>query len=144
MKNTNKVFLSFITFLIFSSITVAQVIESEAKATAKTFFEICKKNDFKKSATILAYVGADKQRLYKDFYNPNNPDEYKEVKRICKKINATLLISDSYDFGKFKDRKINGKNVQYLEVKFVSGSQKIRRKIFFIKINKKVAIFDYN
>ena len=144
MKKKTKFYLTIITVLIFSSIAFAQVVEKEAKAVTESFFTFCKKNDFKESAKFLAYVGSDNSRLYHDFYNSSNPDEFKEVKRICKKINATLLISDSYNFGKFGDRKINGKKIQYLEVEFVSGSQKIRRKVFFIKIKDKVAIFDYS
>jgi hypothetical protein len=144
MKITTRAIFAFITILIFSSLAIAQVAEADAKKATESFFAFSKKNDFKGAAKLLAYVGADKSRLYEDNYNPNNPDEFKEVKRICKKINATLLISDSYNFGKFGDRKINGKDIQFLEVEFISGSQKIRRKVFFVKVKEQVAIFDYN
>ena len=132
----------FLVFILGNFIS-AQVLEVDAKKTTETFFELCKKNDFKSSANLLAYYGADKSRLYKDFYNSNNPDEFKEVKRICKKVNATLLISDSYSFGKFRNRTINGKKIQSLDVVFLSGTQKVKRKILFIKIKNSSAIFDY-
>jgi len=82
--------------------------------------------------------------LYSDFYNPNNPNELKEIKRICKKVTATLLISDSFSFGEFKDKIVNGVKLKSLDIQFLSGSQKIKRKIFFLQIDKKSAIFDYN
>ena len=136
--------LTLIFVFLVTSFSVAQVSVDEAKKTTESFFELCKKNDFQNSANVLAYSGADKARLYKDFYNASNPDEFKEVKRICKKVNATLLISDSYSFGKFRDRTINGKKLQTLEVQFLSGSQKIKRRILFVKIKGTAAIFDYN
>jgi len=141
---TRKNIITTLIFVLFgASLSFAQVSVDEAKTATEAFFELCKKNDYKSSAGVLAYTGADKSRLYKDFYNSNNPDEFKEVKRICKKANATLLISDSYKYGKFKNRTINGKKLQLLEVQFLSGSQKIKRKILFVNINNKAAIFDY-
>ncbi len=143
MKTKKNIFLTLMLVVISTTFVFAQVSEADAKKITESFFNLSKKNDIKNAAKLLAYCGADKSRLYKDFYNPNNPDEFKEVKRICKKVNATLLISDSYSFGKFRERTINGKKLKSLEVKFLSGTQKIRRKILFIKINGSTAIFDY-
>ncbi len=141
---TKKIFvLTIVLFLILGNFALAQVSEVDAKKTTESFFNLCKKNDYKNSAKLLAYYGADKSRLYKDFYNANNPDEFKEIKRICKKVNATLLISDSYKYGKFRTRTINGKKVQSLDVVFLSGTQKVKRKMLFISIKGSPAIFDY-
>ena len=105
-----KIFLILITtifsLLIVNSILLAQINEADAKNSIENFFTLCKKSDFKNAANILAYNGKDKSRIYKYFFNPNNPDEFKEVKRVCKKVTATLLISDSYSFGKFRDKII--------------------------------------
>ncbi|MDA3862034.1 MAG: hypothetical protein PF445_12500 [Melioribacteraceae bacterium] len=144
MTKLKIVIITLILLIFGTNFSLAQVTVDEAKKATESFFTLCKKNDFKNSAKILAYSGADKSRLYKDIYNANNPDEFKEVKRICKKVNATLLISDSYSFGKFRDRTIDGKKLQSLDVQFLSGSQKIRRKILFIKIKGVATIFDYN
>ncbi|MBU0473410.1 MAG: hypothetical protein KKF62_04545 [Bacteroidetes bacterium] len=141
----NELGISTLIFVLFLAVlSYGQVSEQEAKNTTELFFSLCKKNDFQNSAKVLAYYGADKARLYKDFFNPKNPDELKEVKRICKKVNATLLISDSFSFGQYSDQIVNGEKLKSLEVQFLSGSQKIKRKILFIKIEKAVAIFDYN
>lgn len=143
MKTVKRIFLTLILVVISTTFVFAQVSEADAKKMTESFFSFCKKNDVKSAAKLLAYYGADKSRLYKDFYNSNNPDEFKEVRRICKKVNATLLISDSYSYGKFRERTIAGKKLKALEVKFLSGTQKIKRKILFIKINGSTAIFDY-
>jgi len=143
MKHEKKL-LTLIFLFLLVSVSFSQVTEEEAKKSTDLFFSYCKVNDFQNSAKLLAYYGSDKLRLYKDFYNPNNPDELKEVKRICKKVTATLLISDSFSFGKFEDKEVNGVKLQSLDVQFLSGTQKIKRKILFIKIDKTVAIFDYN
>lgn len=130
--------------LLFSTSLFAQITEVKAKETVENFFALCKKNDFKNSANILAYYGDDKSRIYKDLFNSNNPDELKEVKRVCKKVTATLLISDSFSFGKFRDRVINKQKFKSLDVIFLSGKQKVKNKVLFIEINGKPAIFDYN
>ncbi len=53
MKNTTKVYLAFITILIFSSITIAQVVEDEAKAATKSLFTSCKKMTLKSLRNYL-------------------------------------------------------------------------------------------
>jgi hypothetical protein len=133
-------------FIIFFSanFSFAQLTQTEANATIENFFSLCKKGDFHNSAKLLIYFGQDKVRLYKDFFNPDNPDEFKEVKRICKKVNATLLISDSYTIGKLRKLKFNGETVQGVNVLFKSGKQKIRKRILLKKINDKTGILDYS
>ncbi len=143
MKHGKKL-LTLVFLFLLVGVSFSQVTEEEAKKSTDLFFSYCKANDFQNSAKLLAYYGADKLRLHKDFYNPNNPDELKEVKRICKKVTATLLISDSFSFGKIENKEVNGVKLQSLEVQFLSGTQKIKRKILFIKIDKTAAIFDYN
>jgi len=145
MKKRNSVLLILILSIFFTnSFLIAQVSEAEAKETIKSLFDSCKKNDFRASSNLLVYFGNDNSRVDKDFFNSNNPDELKEVKRICKKVNAILLISDSYSFGKFRDRIINGKKYQSLDVIFLSGKQKVKEKVLFTKINGKPAIFNFN
>jgi len=130
--------------LLMNTSLFAQITEAKAKETIENFFTLCKKSDFKNSSKLIAYYGEDKSRMYKDFFNPNNPDEFKEVKRVCKKVTATLLISDSYSFGKFRDRIIDKKKFKSLDVIFLSGKQKVKRKVLFLEINGKIAIFNYN
>jgi hypothetical protein len=144
MVKKRNMIVALIFCLFATNFLIAKVSIDDAKKATETFFELSKKNDFQNAAKLLAYYGADKSRLYNDFYNANNPDELNEVKRICKKVNATLLISDSYTFGKLRDKTINGKKLQTLEVQFLSGSQKIKRRILFIEIDGAPAIFDYN
>ncbi len=145
MKKKKLVLFTIVLSILLMNVSlVAQITEAKAKETVEKFFKLCKKNDFKNVSNLLAYYGEDKSRIYKDFFNPNNPDELKEVKRICKKVTATLLISDSYSFGKFRDRVIEKKKFKSLDVVFLSGKQKVKQKVLFIEINNKPAIFDYN
>ena len=136
--------VAIFSLLFVGSTSFAQISEAEAKKSIENFFALCKKSDFKNASNSLAYSGKDKSRIYKDFFNPNNPDEFKEVKRVCKKVTATLLISDSYSFGKFRDKTIDGKKFKSLDVVFLSGEQKVKQKVLLLEINGKAAIFDYN
>ncbi|MCK5456362.1 MAG: hypothetical protein KAI45_04490 [Melioribacteraceae bacterium] len=145
MKKNVFILITIILSLLFVSTSLfAQINEAKAKATVENFFTLCKKSDFKNASNLLAYNGKDKSRIYKDFFNPNNPDEFKEVKRVCKKVTATLLISDSYSFGKFRDRTIDKKKFKSLDVIFLSGKQKVKQKVLLIDVNGKTAIYDFN
>jgi hypothetical protein len=143
MKRSGLILIVLALFITSTNL-FGKITEFQAKETVEEFFKLCKRNDFKNSAKLLAYYGENKSRLYKDLFNPNNPDEFKEIKRICKKITATLMISDSYGFGKFRDRTIDGKKFKSLDVIFLSGKQKVKRKILFVEINGKPAIYYYN
>ena len=145
MKKNLLILIATLLSLIFVNSTIeAQISEANAKNTVENFFTFCKNNDFKNASTLLAYYGKDKARTYNDFFNPNNPDEFKEVKRVCKKVTATLLISDSYSFGKFRDKVIEEKKFKSLDVIFLSGKQKVKQKVLLLEINGKISIFDYN
>ncbi len=143
-KNILILITTLLSLLFVTSTLQAQISETSAKKTVENFFTLCKKSDFKNASNILAYYGKDKSRTYNDFFNPNNPDEFKEVKRVCKKVTATLLISDSYSFGKFRDKVIDGKKFKSLDVIFLSGKQKVKQKVLLLEINGKISIFDYN
>ena len=145
MKKNLLILIAIILSLLFVNSTLqAQISEVDAKNSVENFFTLCKKSDFKNASSLLAYNGKDESRIYKDFFNPNNPDEFKEVKRVCKKVTATLLISDSYSFGKFRDKIIEEMKFKSLDVIFLSGKQKVKQKVLLLEINGKIAIFDYN
>ena len=143
-KNLLILFATILALLFVSSNLHGQTGEVKAKETVENFFSLCKKNDFANASNILAYYGKDKSRTYKDFFNPNNPDEFKEVKRVCKKVTATLLISDSHSFGKFRDKVIDENKFKSLDVIFLSGEQKVKQKVLLLEINGKISIFNYN
>ena len=144
INNKKRIVFSLFALIFAANIMSAQITQKEAESTIEKFFSLCKKGDFHNSAGLLVYSGQDKTRSYKDFFNPNNPDEFKEVKRICKKVNATLLISDSYNFGKLRTVKFYDKTVQSLDVFFKSGKQKMRKRILLAKVKDKTGILSYN
>lgn len=143
-KNLLILITTTLSLLFVSSTLYAQISEVSAKKTVDNFFTLCKKSDFESASNLLAYYGKDDSRTYKDVFNPNNPDEFKEVKRVCKKVTATLLISDSYSFGKFRDKVIEGKKFKSLDVIFLSGKQKVKQKVLLLEINGQITIFDYH
>ena len=145
MKKKLLILITITLSLLFVNSTLfAQINEAKAKETVENFFTLCKQSNFKNASNLLAYYGKDKSRIYNDYFNANNPDEFKEVKRVCKKVTATLLISDSYSFGKLRDKLIEGKKFKSLDIIFLSGKQKVKQKVLLLEINGKIAIFDYN
>ncbi len=119
----------------------AQIDKQSAINVANQLFNSCKKNNYRSTADILAYHGSDETRLFKDTYNYSNPQEAAEVKRFCKRMKAMIEISDSYEFGSFRSRKMHGHEVKSLDVIFKSGNQKIKNKLIFIAIKGKPVIY---
>jgi len=140
MKKYISIFVMVSAF-IGSNIINAQVDKQSAIKVANQLFNACKNNDYRSTADILAYHGSDEARLYKDTYNYTNSQEASEVKRFCRRMKAMVEISDSYEFGSFKTRKVHGHEVKSLDVIFKSGNQKIKNKLIFIAINGKPVIY---
>jgi len=140
MKKYISIFVMIFTFIGFNAIN-AQIDKQSAINVANQLFNSCKKNDYRSSASILAYHGSDEARLYKDTYNYSNPQEASEVKRFCNRMKAMVEISDSYEFGSFRTRKMHGHEMKSLDVIFKSGNQKIKNRLIFIAIKGKPVIY---
>lgn len=132
--------ISIVVFGLNSSF--GQVNEESAKEIANKLFNMCLKENYSSASNLLAYHGSDESRLYKDTYTYSNSTEAAEVKRLCNRIKAMIEISDSYDFGSFRNRKSNGKQVQSLDIIFKSGNQKIKNKLTFISINGSAVVLN--
>ena len=140
MKNYISLFVTVLTFISFSIIN-AQLNEQTAKDAANQLFNLCEKNNYGSVANILAYHGSDESRLFKDTYKYSNSKEASDVKRFCNRLKAMIEISDSYEFGNFRSRKIYGNETKSLDVIFKSGNQKIKNKLIFIDIGGKAVIY---
>ncbi len=140
MKKHISLFVTIATFISFNAIN-AQISEQSAKNIANQLFSSCEKNDYRSVADILAYHGSDESRLYKDTYNYSNSKEASAVKRFCNRLKALIEISDSYELGSLRSRKIYGKEVKSLDVVFKSGNQKIKNKLIFIDIKGNPVVY---
>lgn len=140
MKKHISLFVTILTFISFITIN-AQISEQLAKNVANQLFNSCEKNNYKSAAGFLAYHGADETRLYKETYKYSNSKEASDVKRFCNRLKAMIEISDSYELGKLRSRKIYGKEFQSLDVIFKSGNQKIKNKLVFIDIKGNAVVY---
>lgn len=140
MKKHISLFVTILTFISFITIN-AQISEQSAKSVANQLFNSCEKNNYKSVAGILAYHGSDETRLYKDTYNYSNSKEASDIKRFCNRLKAMIEISDSYELGKLRSRKIYGREFKSLDVVFKSGNQKIKNKLMFIDIKGKPIVY---
>ncbi len=142
MKKYISLFVTILTFISLNTIN-AQISEQSAKNIANQLFNSCEKNNYKSVADILAYHGSDESRLYKDTYNYSNSKEASDVKRFCNRLKAMIEISDSYELGKLRSRKIYGQEVKSLDVIFKSGNQKIKNKLIFIDIKGATVVYKF-
>jgi len=135
----------FFLFLTASLSTLeAQTISKEELAgnTVLKLLQLSEKEKFEDAANLIAYKGKEKERVDNDIYNYKVSDEAKKVRRICKKINALLSISDSHEFGSFNTKKISGKNIYIFDLFFISGGQKIRVEFSFVDFKNKLILID--
>lgn len=142
---TAKLKILFCLFLTTSLYTLeAQTISKEesAKNTVLTLLQLSENEKFEDAANLIAYKGKEKERVDNDIYNYKESDEAKKVRRICKKINALLNISDSHEFGNFSTKKKSGKNIHIFDLFFISGEQKIRVEFSFVDFNNRLILID--
>ena len=135
----------FFLFLTSSLFTLeAQTISKDesAKNTVVKLLQLSEDEKFEDAASLIAYEGKDKERDGSDVYNYKVSDEAKKVRRICKKINALLNISDSHEFGNFNTKKRSGKNIYIYDLFFISGEQKIRVEFSFVDFNNRLILID--
>ncbi len=140
MKKYKGLFVIILTFISLGTIN-SQISEQSANNVANQLFKSCEKNNYKSAADILAYHGSDETRLYKDTYKYSDSKEASDVKRFCNRLKAMIEISDSYELGKLRSRKIYGKEFQSLDVIFKSGNQKIKNKLVFIDIKGNAVVY---
>ncbi|MBN2570893.1 MAG: hypothetical protein JXA68_02085 [Ignavibacteriales bacterium] len=136
-----KVILVVIFFLftsyLFSNVNCSssnQIQEEKIKNMVTKFLDYCDIKDYESAGKYLLYNGENANRKYKEIFNYSNTDEKKEVERICKKVNAMLIISDSYTNGSITQETKEGITWQVLEVFFKSGEQVLRQTFYILEI----------
>lgn len=137
-----KLFLILSYFILTSYIfsytscsSSVQLQEEKIKNMINKFLDYCDKKDYENASKLLLYNGNDPSRKYKVVFDYNNSDDKKEVERICKKINAMLIISDSYTNGSITQEIKDGINWNVLEVFFKSGEQVLRQSFYVLEIS---------
>ncbi|KAF0151929.1 MAG: hypothetical protein FD143_1539 [Ignavibacteria bacterium] len=131
-------------FLIGLSSNLAFAQVSDVTTNLKNLFEFSKAKSFEKAAELIAYDGEDKARIQMESFNAANKDEIAQVKRICKKISALIELSSKYDFSTPVVKQDGDKEIQTIDVSFVSGDQKLVTEFSFIKTEKGLLLFNMN
>ena len=135
-------------FLIIAALQTAAVAQKakpldEVKTALSKIFDLSKNNKYKDAAGYFAYTGDDKERYLAYTLNYKVREEKSLVRRNCKKIKAYIELSDSYEYGKFETKKIDGVNHYILQVIFKSGSQNLNISFDFVKINNKFVLASF-
>ncbi len=115
----------------------------EVKSVLSEIFKLSKENKYEKAAGFFAYTGDDKAKYLKTTLNYNVREEKSIVRRNCKKIKAYLELSDSYEYGDFAIKKIDGIDRYTLKVIFKSGSQNLNISFQFIKLGNKFVLASF-
>ena len=141
-----KKYIGFILFLALSTAVLfaqTEKPEDEVKSTLTEIFKLSKGNKYQKASEYFAYTGDDKDRYLKSTLNYSIREEKSIVRRNCKKIKAYLELSDSYEYGKFETKNIDGITHYILKVIFKSGSQNLNISFNFVKVNNKFVLASF-
>ena len=126
-----------ITVIFFSLITFAQG-NDKLISTAKNIFELSTSSEYKSAAKFFIY--SDKNTsAYERVINPDNKNEFRTVKKICKKIKGLLKISSSYNFGEVK----NQNNITTVTVNFLSTGQNLNFVMKFVKFKNEYKLLSF-
>ncbi|MFC2133457.1 hypothetical protein ACFLTH_02465 [Bacteroidota bacterium] len=106
--------------------------EQDVKAVIERLFEFSNNQNYKSAAELIAYSGEDDNRNNNDTFNVSDRMEFNQVKRICKQIYALLELSE-YQLGDYKATFDNGVTHYNLDIYFISGEQRIKKRFQFVK-----------
>ncbi len=141
MKTVSKIFLLIV---IICGTLVAQVDPKEiVKNDIERLLRYTKQNNIILAARLIAYKGNDADRNLKDAVNPENEEELKHAKRIVKKLNAFLDLSDTYEFGEFQKKSDKTGDYFIQEVKFKKGQQLLSTDFTFINFQGRYLLTDF-
>lgn len=132
---------------LFIALGIALGQENTQKQLNNTLDELlahCKNNNYAKAAVLIAYQGDNSERNLSDVLNPDNSNELSKAKRIVKKISAFMSLSDSYEIKDFKADDRSGRKWYSVPVVFKSGSQELKTNFWFIKVDDKFVLSDFN
>lgn len=138
-----KISIIFLMLLFFGNIKAqSNINESEIKTALNRLFEISKNKNYDAAALLMVYNGNNSARRLKDSFNSKNDSELKEVKRNCKKINAYLDLSDSFEYDQFIFNTYEGLPTSTVIINFLSGNQILKISFTFIKVNNKILLLN--
>ena len=130
----------FKTLIIIAFFSLCSFAQSSDKiiSTAKTIFELSADSDYKKAAEFFIYSDKN-QTKYERVINSGNKEEFRSVKKICKKIKGLLKISSSYNFSKIS----TDKKITTIEVNFLSSGQNLKFNLGFIQLNNEFKLLSF-
>lgn len=137
-------YLYIISFILFTAVNVSGQIKSheqDVKTVLELLFEFSKNQNYIAAAELIAYSGDDENRNNKDTFNVSDRMEFNQVKRICKQIYALLQLSQ-FQFGDYQATFDDGVTHYNLDVYFISGEQRIKKRFQFLKTENDKYLLD--
>ena len=143
MKNVKSLFAIFlISLIVHLPITAQENNDAEIKSTLIKILDLSKSKSYNDAAKHIAYKGKDSKRNLLSPLNPNDKNEFAQVRRIVNKISSLLQLSSKYEIGKIIKSE-DDENLNYnIEVIFTSGEQKLTTLFKVINTDYGFLLFD--
>jgi len=143
MKNVKSLFAIFlISLIVHLPITAQENNDAEIKSTLIKILDLSKSKSYNDAAKHIAYKGEDSKRNLLSPLNPNDKNEFAQVRRIVNKISSLLQLSSKYEIGKIIKSE-DDENLNYnIEVIFTSGEQKLTTLFKVINTDYGFLLFD--
>jgi hypothetical protein len=126
--------------LLFSSFYAQnQLKENEVKAQLTKIFDLSKDKNYSGITSLFLYNKKDEVRTF----NFTDRSDAKAVKRMAKKINAYLDLSDSYEYESIAYGKMNNLSSAELKVNFKSGDQKLSISFVFVEYSGNILLANF-
>lgn len=110
---------------------------NESQLVIQNLLKYCAEDKMESASKIIAYIGEDENRLYKDHFNYGNASEKSIVKITCDVINKWLKESATYEFISYDFQPSEIGNVHSVEVMFQKQGVGVNRKFFRLVNSKK-------
>jgi hypothetical protein len=143
MKNLSLLLL--LATLLFATASTTDSEAAKGRAVKKRLTELfaaCRANDYAKAAKYIVYRGSDERREWRVPYNYSNAEDREEVRKICDRINAELVLDRAPAFVNFVLHREGKQEWGVWEVLFEAESQRQRLLFAFVKVKGKYLLGD--
>lgn len=127
-----------------SSVNINELVNSkdqsqlnEVQLVIQNLLKYCAEDKIESASKIIAYMGDDNTRMYKDHFNYNNASERSIVNITCDVIKKWLKESSTYEFISYETTPSEIGTIHSVEVMFQKQGVGINRRFFRLVNSKK-------
>lgn len=127
-----------LSFVLYHSAPAQENPEAEKlKKVIDKILNLCRNESDKQLAGFICYRLDDPARKWKDAYDPAQPEELAQVRKLRREIQENYLVYKNYKFIKYLESEESEGKWQVWQIKFYDSAEESKEAYFaFLKIKE--------